>query len=116
MSAGRQSKQVHAGVIASVLMSSSRSSTREVHREVELAAQLPADELRILGQNRTRLPGVSAKLRSAIEVDRTMPQRTQNGSAAEPDFGGSGGFGPSGFTVVSTECGTVLSCATVLSV
>src|SRR5438309_1022287 len=58
MSDGRQSKQVHAGVMASVLMSSSRSSTR---RSFIARSSSPASCLRMssgsLVMKSTRLPG-----------------------------------------------------------
>src|SRR3954468_4106107 len=61
MSAGRQSKQVHAGVMASVLMSSRRSSTR---RSFIDRSSSPRSWRRMssgsLVRNSTRLPGLSA--------------------------------------------------------
>src|SRR6185312_10755189 len=61
MSAGRQSKQVHAGVIASVLMSSIRSSTR---RSFICRSSSPRSWRRMssgsLVRKSTRLPGLSA--------------------------------------------------------
>ena len=62
MSAGRQSKQAQAGVIASVLMSSSRSSTRRSSIDRSSSPrELAADELGVLGQEQDPLARARAR-------------------------------------------------------